>query len=323
MVNYLSVSRATVNMVSMKHILFNRDVRNFVNEVEWNNQWQFLTCTKWLDRQFVNMCNGHFLLFPDILLRVCCDAGKHRQCRSIGQSFATTTGWSILATWQQHRHYYNEHEHCSTHSDQCVTANLRKCAKKMPQWYGGWISKLPWWTISDSSKFDSLPCRPVRRSTVMPPIMWTKWNWYLSRLWTDSLSTGKQRHISTLFVPTVRTAIDWYLSKLPSRWAVYWMPCWSIGPSSELLLPVSCLPWVCTEKMKRKKSIKCLTELLDFGIPPNCDRVRCPAGWEGEFQPNCTYRPQCPPDRPGEWPYCVATYCPKGIVDDLEFILEL
>ena len=49
--------------------------------------------------------------------------------------------------------------------------------------------------------------------------------------------------------------------------------------------------------------------IYTYGRPPNCTRVKCPNGWEGEYQPDCKYTPQCPPERPGVWPNCWAMYC--------------
>lgn len=48
-----------------------------------------------------------------------------------------------------------------------------------------------------------------------------------------------------------------------------------------------------------------LDSSVDYGVPPNCHRVKCPTGqyWSGEFQPNCTYTP----------PRTVIEYCPSGM----------
>lgn len=48
------------------------------------------------------------------------------------------------------------------------------------------------------------------------------------------------------------------------------------------------------------------------GEPPNCQRMKCPIGWEGDYQPNCQYKPKCPEDKVGVWPNCVSQYCPPG-----------
>ncbi len=49
-----------------------------------------------------------------------------------------------------------------------------------------------------------------------------------------------------------------------------------------------------------------------YGEPPNCKRMKCPIGWEGEYQPNCQYKPKCPQGKFGVWPKCVSQYCPTG-----------
>lgn len=51
-----------------------------------------------------------------------------------------------------------------------------------------------------------------------------------------------------------------------------------------------------------------------FGRPPNCTRIRCPKGWEGEFQPDCHFTPKCPDDKPGVWPNCWSMYCPPDSI---------
>lgn len=51
-----------------------------------------------------------------------------------------------------------------------------------------------------------------------------------------------------------------------------------------------------------------------YGRDPNCTRIRCPNGWEGEYQPDCKFTPQCPPERPGVWPNCWSMYCPPGSI---------
>lgn len=54
--------------------------------------------------------------------------------------------------------------------------------------------------------------------------------------------------------------------------------------------------------------------IYTYGRPPNCTRIKCPNGWEGEYQPDCKYIPQCPSDRPGIWPNCNVMYCPADTV---------
>lgn len=57
------------------------------------------------------------------------------------------------------------------------------------------------------------------------------------------------------------------------------------------------------------------------GRPPNCQRIKCPTGWSGSFQPYCTEKPACPTDRPdGVWPYCKpAQLCPANSVGQYPF----
>lgn len=49
-----------------------------------------------------------------------------------------------------------------------------------------------------------------------------------------------------------------------------------------------------------------------YGEPPNCKKIKCPIGWEGDYQPNCQYKQKCPADKTGVWPNCVSQYCPPG-----------
>lgn len=37
-----------------------------------------------------------------------------------------------------------------------------------------------------------------------------------------------------------------------------------------------------------------------------CEPIPCPKlrGWSGEFMPNCTFKPYCPDNFPGHFPYC-------------------
>lgn len=51
-----------------------------------------------------------------------------------------------------------------------------------------------------------------------------------------------------------------------------------------------------------------------YGEPPNCKRMKCPDGWEGDYQPNCQLKPKCPKDKVGVWPNCISKYCPAGTV---------
>lgn len=52
-----------------------------------------------------------------------------------------------------------------------------------------------------------------------------------------------------------------------------------------------------------------------IGIPPQCVRARCPPGFEGDYQPNCTYH-VCPHGTIGFYPNCYTpkpyTPCPNG-----------
>lgn len=50
------------------------------------------------------------------------------------------------------------------------------------------------------------------------------------------------------------------------------------------------------------------------GEPPNCKKIKCPDGWEGDYQPNCRITPKCPKDKDGKWPNCVSRYCPAGSI---------
>lgn len=54
--------------------------------------------------------------------------------------------------------------------------------------------------------------------------------------------------------------------------------------------------------------------IYTYGRPPNCTRIRCPTGWEGEYQPDCKFTPTCPVERPGIWPNCNVMYCPADSI---------
>lgn len=36
-----------------------------------------------------------------------------------------------------------------------------------------------------------------------------------------------------------------------------------------------------------------------------CVRIKCPPGFEGDYQPNCKSTPKCPPEYPGSLIYII------------------